>query len=95
VGRWMISCKEHSSLVSENLDRPLTLWARMSIKMHEWLCPACQHIRVQLEVIRAACRSAGPEMTPEERDACRLSEKASARIKTAVEQALSKEEAKP
>jgi len=87
VGRWMISCKEHSKLVCHSLDRPLSFWDRVLVKMHQWLCPACNQFTEQLGIIRQACRDAAPGMTAEEYDACRLSKEASERIKSALNKA--------
>ena len=91
MGRWMINCKEHSKLVSENLDRPISFWGKVSVKMHELLCPACNQLKAQLEMIRKACRSTETEMTPEELEKCRLSTDASERMKAALNKALTKE----
>ena len=87
----MINCKEHSKLVSDNLDRPISFWERMSVKMHEWLCPACNQFRKQLDGIHQACRYIDPDTAPEEYEDCRLSEEASERIKSALNRARPKE----
>ena len=57
---WMINCKEYASLLSQSLDQPMSFWDKVSIKMHQILCPACKLIRLQLDAIRKACR-----LTPE------------------------------
>ena len=57
---WMINCKEYASLVSQSLDKPVSFWDKISIIMHQILCPACKLIRLQLDAIRKACR-----LTPE------------------------------
>ena len=54
--RWMISCKEHSRLASEGMDHALTFWERLSIRIHQWVCPACARVQCQFRAIRAACR---------------------------------------
>ena len=53
---WMINCKEYALLVSQSLDQPVSFWDKISIKMHQILCPACKLIRLQLDSIRTACR---------------------------------------
>ncbi len=85
---WMINCKEHSKLVSHNMDRSLSFWERVLVKMHEWICPACNQFGEQLKMIRQACRSSDPEISAEENEACRLSKEASERIKVALTEAL-------
>jgi len=57
---WMLNCKEYASLLSQSLDQPMSFWEKMSIKMHQILCPPCKHIQLQLDAIRMACR-----LTPE------------------------------
>lgn len=63
MARWMINCKEHSRLASESMDRPLSLWDRVSVRMHQWICPPCNQLKKQFDAIRKACR-----MIPAETD---------------------------
>ena len=53
---WMINCKEHSRLASEGMDHPLAFRERISVKIHQWICPACARVKKQFSAIRAACR---------------------------------------
>lgn len=63
MARWMINCKEHSRLASESMDRRLSFWDRLSVKMHQWICPPCNQLKKQFDTIRKACR-----MIPAETD---------------------------
>lgn len=81
---WMINCKEYSKLVSKGLDGPLSLWERVSIKIHRWVCPPCQHVKRQLLALGQACRVVPPESESEQDQSSVLSDEACARIKAAL-----------
>ena len=84
MGFWMINCKEYSKLVSKELDQPLSLWDRISVKMHSWLCPACHHVKKQLELLRQACRLAPSENEMDQDGNRKLPDNACSRIKDAL-----------
>ncbi len=77
----MLSCKEVSFLVSESLDRDLSLHERLSVKIHLLMCKACQRMARQMELLRAASHRYGSvekgESFPKQET---LSKEASARI---------------
>jgi hypothetical protein len=79
--RWMLNCKEFSRLVSEGLDRPLSMWDRIILVMHRLMCPPCNIIRKQVDVLRQTCRYI-PSDSPDEKDeTCILPDDARMRIK--------------
>ena len=80
---WMINCKEYAELTSRNMDQPVSLWSRVSMKIHEKLCPPCHHIREQFSAIRSACRISSiiDESNPTD---CRLSDEACERMKSEI-----------
>ena len=45
----MLSCKEVTKLVSENLDRDLPLWRRIGLRLHVTMCKGCSAYRRQIE----------------------------------------------
>jgi predicted anti-sigma-YlaC factor YlaD len=47
----MLSCKEATRLLSEKLDHELTLWQRMSLRMHVMMCSACRAYGRQLAIL--------------------------------------------
>lgn len=81
MARWMLNCKEYSRLVSEGMDRPLSLWDRVCMSMHRLLCPPCDMIKKQIDGLRKACRFTPPENQDENDPSCMLPEDARMRIK--------------
>ena len=79
--RWMLNCQEYSQLVSEAMDRPLSLWDRVSMSMHRLICPPCNVIKKQIDGLRKACRHTPSENHDESDPACMLPEDARMRIK--------------
>jgi hypothetical protein len=49
-----LTCREASRLLSEGLDRELTLGQRVSLRLHLTLCDACTRVKAQFEFIRRA-----------------------------------------
>jgi hypothetical protein len=44
----MLNCKETTRLLSEGLDRRLSLWQRMNLGLHVLMCGACSAYRRQI-----------------------------------------------
>ena len=49
-----LTCKEASRLLSQGLDRELTLAQLASLRLHLTLCDACTRVKAQFEFIRRA-----------------------------------------
>lgn len=49
----MFNCRKNTKLVSENLDRELSFYQRMSMTMHGLMCGACRAYRRQIEALEA------------------------------------------
>jgi hypothetical protein len=52
----MLTCKEVTHLLSEGLDRKLTVAERMHLEMHLLVCTGCANFRKQMDFLRRACR---------------------------------------
>jgi predicted anti-sigma-YlaC factor YlaD len=53
---WMFRCDEVSKKVSQGMDTPLSLWARILIRMHLWMCRHCRRVYGQLHQLRRMSR---------------------------------------
>jgi len=67
----MLTCKETARLVSEGLDRKLSLWTRMNLRLHLMMCGACSAYRRQVETLNRVIhrRFAEPSVGIEASDA--------------------------
>jgi hypothetical protein len=52
----LITCKEVSVLASQQHERKLTLWERLTLRMHLCVCNGCRRVVRQIEFIRRAVR---------------------------------------
>jgi hypothetical protein len=52
----MFNCKQASELVSQSLDRPLTITERMSVRIHLLICKACARFGRQLAIMQVTIK---------------------------------------
>ena len=58
----LLSCREASRLISEDLDRNLGVAERASLRVHLAICAACTRVTRQFEFLhRAARQYPGPD----------------------------------
>lgn len=50
----MLTCKQASQLISQSLDRPLSLADRIKLRFHLFICDACTRFNQQLKQLRTA-----------------------------------------
>jgi hypothetical protein len=50
----MLNCKQTSQLISQSLDRPLTLRERFELKLHLIICKYCRQFSQHLQTLRVA-----------------------------------------
>jgi hypothetical protein len=50
----MLSCKQASQIISQSLDRPLTIRERFALKLHLLICKYCKRFSQQLHTLRVA-----------------------------------------
>ena len=83
--RRLPTCKQMAPVMSESLERRLTLRERAALKLHLWVCVWCVWYLEQLRTMRAALRARGAQEEPDEADsAVKLSEEARERIRRAL-----------
>lgn len=84
--RRLPTCKQMAPLMSESLERPLTLRERATLKLHLWVCVWCVWYLEQLRTMRSAlrARAAREDVADEVESAVKLSEEARERIRRAL-----------
>ena len=50
----MLNCSEVTNLLSDELERPMSLRERMVLKLHLMMCSGCANYRRQMSAIRVA-----------------------------------------
>jgi predicted anti-sigma-YlaC factor YlaD len=65
-----LTCKQATALVSQGLDRQLSRWERLKLRLHLAICDACSNFVRQTEFIRRAVRrlADGEDAPPKRRD---------------------------
>ena len=88
MAAWMINCKDYAKLISQGMDRRLSFWDRVSLKIHQMLCPPCNQVTQQFKAIRDACRFKPFDEPPADHSDGQLSEQACEQIKQALHQEI-------
>ncbi len=80
--RRLPACKQMTALMSESLERPLTLRERVLMRLHLWVCIWCVWYLEHIKLLRAALRerAAHEDMTAD----AHLPPEARERIKRAL-----------
>lgn len=82
--RRLPTCKQMAPVMSESLERPLTLRERVMLKLHLWVCVWCVWYLENLRTMREALRARGAreeEAAGDVDSAVKLSEEARERIR--------------
>jgi hypothetical protein len=53
----MLSCKDASKIISQSLDRKLTMGERFNLKLHLLICKYCKYFSQQLQTLRVAVKA--------------------------------------
>ena len=53
----MLDCKQTSQLISQSLDRSLTLRERFALKLHLFICKKCKQFSQHLQTLRVAFKT--------------------------------------
>ncbi len=57
-----LSCKEASKLISDGLDRRLSVAERIALRLHVGICDACTRFTSQVQFLRSALKAfPGPD----------------------------------
>lgn len=59
----ILSCKEVTRLVSQGLDRDLSLGERTMLRLHFAICQGCRNVNRQFASLRSAIRRLSEEET--------------------------------
>lgn len=82
----MLSCKQTSQLLSQSLDRKLSLRERIGVRLHLLICDVCARFVMQLEMMRHYLRHMRDEA--EQDESVQISAEAKARIAESLESKL-------
>jgi hypothetical protein len=77
--RTLPACQQTVEMISQSMERKLTLRERIKLKIHLWICAWCQWYLEHLELIREAAHAkaselndlnsaSGPSLSPEARE---------------------------
>lgn len=83
----IFSCKKLALKLTESLDRPLAMPARIRLGMHLAICSECRQMKRQLILLKEAANQAGsdPETIPGNTDALSPSPYFQNKLKQTVE----------
>jgi hypothetical protein len=52
----MLSCKQASQIISQSLDRKLTMQERFALKLHLLICKYCKRFSQQIQAVSVALK---------------------------------------
>lgn len=84
IGGLSPSCRQMAQLCSQSLDRKLSLWERIQIRMHCWICSWCVDYSYQVNQVSNIVRNEGESLAEIKSD--KLSVDCKARIRAMMEQ---------
>jgi len=79
----MLSCKQASQLISQSLDRRISLRERISLRLHLVVCDFCRRFSHQLRQVLSAVKVQRQQIEQDEH--IRLPDEAKKRIASAIE----------
>jgi predicted anti-sigma-YlaC factor YlaD len=53
----MLDCRQASQLISQSLDRPLTLRERFVLKLHLFICEFCRQFRQHMQTLHVTIKT--------------------------------------
>lgn len=82
--RRLPACKQTVEMISQSMERPLTLRERVLLKLHLWVCMWCLWYMEHLQTMRDALRLQENESDVNISTTTRLSDEARERIKRSL-----------
>jgi hypothetical protein len=79
----MLDCKHASRLVSQSMDRQLSMRERLGLRLHLLMCDACTRFSWQIALLRQAVRQWSARVENDE--AIKLSDEARNRIRQSIQ----------
>lgn len=79
----MLDCKQTSQLISQSLDRSLTLRERFALRLHLLVCKYCKQFSQHLQTIRVALKQMTSSI--ESNDSIEMPSAAKSRILQSIE----------
>jgi predicted anti-sigma-YlaC factor YlaD len=52
----MLNCKQAAALMSQGMDKELSMMQKMSLRFHLMMCSGCRNFNKQMEFLRQGCR---------------------------------------
>lgn len=80
----MISCKKASRLMSEGMDRRLSINEVLNLKMHLFFCAACKQVLKQLKGLRRLMRAYRNHLMSKQAKSSSLNQRVKDKIKHAL-----------
>jgi len=82
--RRLPACKQTVEIISQSMERPLTLRERVLLKLHLWVCMWCLWYMEHLQLMRDAVRLQENETDVDVSTTTRLSDEARERIRRSL-----------
>ena len=82
--RRLPACKQTVEIISQSMERPLTLRERVLLKLHLWVCMWCLWYMEHLQLMRDALRLQENESDVDVSTTTRLSDEARERIRSSL-----------
>src|SRR5437763_16427277 len=83
--RRLPTCKQMVTLMSESMERPLSVRERTVLRLHLWICAWCAWYLEQMHVLRTALRARGAQGADKSAAEVALPAEARERIKRALD----------
>jgi hypothetical protein len=87
IARRVRDCKNITPLISESLDRKISLKEKIELKLHFFTCEACVRYLSQIKFLREAIQKQGEQIGDESSSEKKLSDSAKERLKNALRSA--------